>query len=260
MMEASGKEFEIIRYPLVDSTNRLALVIGSQNVAHGTVIVADRQSGGQGRNARSFSSPHGGLYLSAILRPQLPIDDLPLVTLAAGVACAEAVETFTGVRVLLKWPNDMYHQGRKVGGILTEAAPYQLSDGVPFVVVGIGLNVNTSFESFSKPLQDIATSLYCITGQQYVMDDLLISLIRRLLVEVALLCESPGKVLEHWQERDLLRGRNLCWVEHDGRRVFGVGGGLLDDGRYRLTTSDGEIYSVLAGDIEITDIDGQSIK
>lgn len=192
--------------------------------------------------------------MSALLRPSLPASELSLITLAAGVACAGAVEMVTGVSVQLKWPNDLYCNDKKLGGILTEAAPYsQVTGGVPFVIVGIGVNVNTRSELFPAALQDLATSLYCLTGRECDIDTLLHSLMLDLLAEVSLLREDRAQVLAHWRNRDFLLGRRLSWLDPKGKTIQGTGNGLLPDGRYRLTTDGGYDYPVLAGDIALLD-------
>ncbi len=256
-----GKKYTVIRYPKVDSTNSIALDLGSRDAPHGTVVLADEQSGGRGRLSRCFSSPKGGLYLSVILRPRLPIEKLSLITLAAGVACAEAVEQVSGISVQLKWPNDLYYKGEKLGGILTEAAPYSSSDrAVPFIVVGIGLNVNTRLKSFPSLLSNLATSLYCITTKEHEIDNLMDSFMSSLLTEISLLQDNEEKVMDHWRERDYLLGKKIRWHVSEGEIVHGTGNGLLSDGRYRLTSSGGDDYPVLAGDIEIINISGRHIK
>ena len=260
-MEFSVTQFDVIRYPLVDSTNRIAFELGCREAAHVTVVQADAQSGGRGRQSRDFFSPRGGLYMSVILRPRLPAEKMALVTLAAGVAGAVVMELVSGITVKLKWPNDLYACGRKLGGILTEAAPYsQVCGGSPFIVVGIGLNINTRSESFPLALQNLATSLHSLTCREYDIDTLLHSLVNELLAEVLMLEDSQEKVLAHWQERDYLLGKRVNWLDPGGRSVKGTGNGLLSDGRYRLTTSGGDDYPVQAGDIVITDIDGLHIK
>lgn len=257
----SADKYKVIRYSRVDSTNRIAYELGCKDAVHGTVVLADEQSVGRGRKSRLFISPRGGLYLSVILRPQLPVEEISLVTLAAGVATAEAVELITGISAQLKWPNDLYCNGKKLGGILTEAAPYsQLEKGVPFVVVGIGLNVNTRSDLFPHALHDIATSLYSITDQKYDINTLMDSLMDSLLVEVTLLQKNKEKVMSHWRHRDYLLGKNLSWKDPLGQVVHGTGSGLLPDGRYRLTSSGGDDYPVIAGDISIIELSGGCIK
>lgn len=259
--EPALQQFKLIRYPRVDSTNRVAIDLGFRGYAHNTVVVADEQSGGKGRQARSFFSPPGGLYMSALLRPQLFAAELSLITLAAGVACVRAIEMITGIFIQLKWPNDLYYNGKKLGGILTEAAPYSQATGsVPFVVVGIGLNVNTRLELFHDALRDLVTSLYYVGGLEYDIDTLLHSLVTALLEEVTLLRESPEQVLAQWRCYDLLLGKKLSWQDPGGGVIQGTGNGLLPDGRYRLTTAGGDDYPVLAGDIAFIDLNGRSMK
>ena len=108
--------YKVIRYQEVESTNSLAVKLGVQGAGHGTVVHAIAQTGGRGRQSREFVSPPGGLYLSIVLRPSLPGDDLPLVTLAAGIAAAEIIEGFSEFPVQLKWPNDLYV--KRVFGII----------------------------------------------------------------------------------------------------------------------------------------------
>lgn len=258
----SEDQYKVLRYARAESTNSIAFDLGGKGAAHGTAVAADEQSGGRGRGSRSFASPAGGLYLSVILRPWLPPEKLSLITLAAGVACAEAIEEISSVPARLKWPNDLYCQGRKLGGILTESAPYSPSSQatVPFVVVGIGINVNTRPENFPDLLRDQVISLYSVTTTKYDLCGFADSLIRSLLAKVRLLSQKSEKVLAQWQERDYLLGRKISWQEPAGRIVQGTGCGLLPDGRYLLADASGREHPVLAGDIAITDVNGQRIK
>jgi len=261
MDEMKESPITVIRYTRIDSTNRAAFALGEQGSPHGTVVVADEQTGGRGRQARSFASPRGGLYMSVILRPQIPAERLPLVTLAAGLAGADAVEAVCSEHVQLKWPNDLYAAGKKLGGILTETASYSHgAKSVPFIVIGIGLNVNTRIESLPMPLQNLATSLYCLHGLEYPMELLLHTLARELLRRVDMLADKWEQVLAEWRKRDYLEGKRLCWQDPQGWIIRGTGKGLLSDGRYLLTTRSGDDYPVLAGDITLTEINGNMVK
>lgn len=117
-----------------DSTNRVAKELARQGAAHGTAVLAERQTAGRGRMDRRFFSPEGGMYLSVILRPDLPPEDLSLVTPMAAAAVWKAVEKRTGIRLGIKWVNDLYLEGKKVCGILCECAGEA-------VIVGVGLNL-----------------------------------------------------------------------------------------------------------------------
>jgi BirA family biotin operon repressor/biotin-[acetyl-CoA-carboxylase] ligase len=119
-------------YAEVDSTNDVAGALADQGAREGTVVVANCQTSGRGRQGRSWASPAGaGLYLSVILRPGRPV---PLMTIATGVAVVEGFREAIGLRAELKWPNDVHLGGRKVAGILAEGAEAR-------VVVGVGINV-----------------------------------------------------------------------------------------------------------------------
>lgn len=139
-------------WPELDSTNRVAAALADEDAPEGTVVLADAQTAGRGRLGRTWHSPAGaGLYVSVVLRPAAVSS---LVTLAAGVALAEAVHELTGLRCALKWPNDLYVGPRKLAGILAEAGSAAAGN---HVILGFGINVSAG----SRP-QDVgarATSL-----------------------------------------------------------------------------------------------------
>jgi len=246
-------DYRLIRYTTVGSTNAIAKDLASQGAEDATVILAEQQTSGRGRLSRIFASPRGGLYMSVIMRPKLAPENLSLITLAAGAACASAIETIAGVNISLKWPNDLYLGGRKLGGILTEAAPYSPSEHkIPFVVVGIGVNVNTRRESFSPELQDTVTSLYDVQQQEYPIDTLTADIVRHLYTMAARLEADQQALFAFWRQRDFLLGKDICWQDIQGHVVRGRGDGLLADGRYQLKTSDGQKHPVLAGDLTVS--------
>lgn len=261
MIHNEKKPINVIRYATVDSTQRVALELGLKGVDQGTVVLADRQTKGKGRLSREFTSPPGGLYVSFILHPKLSTEMLPLVTLAAGTAFASAIGELADVQVKLKWPNDLYCEGKKIGGILTEAGPYSTQkEAVSFVVVGVGVNINTKLEEFPHQIRSSISSLHCITGRVYSIDALLHISANALFAEISLLQSNPDQILDKWQACDFLLGKHLTWHDPQGQEICGIGKGLLPDGRYLLTTSGGDDYPVLAGDIFITKINGQDIK
>lgn len=242
----------VVRYTEADSTNSLALELGHQGAAHGTVVVAGRQTGGRGRGGKCFVSPPGGLYMSVILRPDLALAYLRLVTLAAGVACSTVLEKQTGIAPLLKWPNDLYCGWKKLGGIMTETAPWSAAQaGVSFVVVGIGLNINSLSADFPPPLPDHVTSLYEITHRRYDLDLLRREIVRQLDSLISGLEQNAAALFSLWRRRDFLLGKNITWQNADGLVVHGAGAGLRQDGRYLLRTPDGLIHPILAGVLKV---------
>lgn len=156
-LHTSGLTFDV--YDCVDSTNRIAKERGDNGASEGLVVLADSQTAGRGRLGRSFCSPSGtGLYMSVLLRPQLPAEKALSITTAAAVAVCRAIERVSDRKAQIKWVNDVYCDSKKVCGILTEAA----FDGgnMAYAVLGIGINVNAPKNGFPADIADIATSVY----------------------------------------------------------------------------------------------------
>lgn len=230
-------------FPTLGSTSSHALDLARQGAAQGTVVLADRQSGGRGRNGRQFCSPLGGLYFSLILRPELEPADFPLLTLAAGVGLAHSLQRMTGVQPLLKWPNDLYYADRKLGGILTESGP--LRAGLPeFVVVGVGINVNSQPEDFPPELRGKIVNLAEAGAAAVSPAGLLPGLVDELLAATERLQADKAALLAEWRQRDYLLGRPLEYGT-----IPAVGAGLAEDGRYVVIDRSGGEHRVTAGDV-----------
>ncbi|MBQ3135640.1 MAG: biotin--[Oscillospiraceae bacterium] len=163
---------EILRLDCIDSTNSYLMRLAAEGAPEGLVVIADRQTAGRGRRGRSFQSTGGlGLYLSVLVRPDLPAIDVPELTAWTAVAVCDGIEAACGKRPKVKWINDLIAENRKLGGILTELALNP--DGtLSHVVVGIGINVSHKREDFDPELQDMATSLSRWLGQAFDRDTL----------------------------------------------------------------------------------------
>ena len=149
----------------LDSTNTRIKRLAKEGAPHGTVLIADRQTGGHGRLGRSFHSPGGvGVYLSILLRPDCKPTELLHLTCATAVAMCNAVEEAAGFRPGIKWTNDLVHGKRKLGGILTELGltPKGMVD---YAIIGIGINCCQQIGDFTPDIQNIAGSLSMVTGQ-----------------------------------------------------------------------------------------------
>ncbi len=148
-------------YDSLPSTNLAAKRLALDGAPHGTLVLAAHQSAGRGRLGRSFESPAGkGVYLSLLLRPALPAAGAQAVTAAAAVAVCRVVSAMCGLELTVKWVNDLYYQGKKVAGILTEAGASFESGQIEWLVVGIGLNLTTRPEDFPPELARTAGGLY----------------------------------------------------------------------------------------------------
>lgn len=157
---APNHPFTLVVRKLVDSTNAEARRRALEGAAQANVIVAEEQSAGKGQRGKQFfSPPQTGIYLSIILRPALPADRGYLLTCAAALACAQAIEEVTGVSASIKWVNDVFCQGKKVAGILTEGALNVESGYFDYVVVGMGINVKPPVQGFPQSIAHSAGSV-----------------------------------------------------------------------------------------------------
>jgi len=209
-----------------DSTNERARELAALGAPHGTLVTASRQTAGRGRQGRSWVAPDGrGLLCSLLLR-----DPPRLLPLAAGVAVASVV----GVPALVKWPNDVLVDGRKVAGILVEGRPQER-----WAVVGIGLNVALQPEDFPPELRETAGTLG--QGPEAIEPTL-----ERLLEALEhWITASPEDVLEAFRTRDALLGRAIRWAGGEGRAA-----GVDPEGRLMVQTRQGRM-TLEAGEVHL---------
>ena len=158
-----GTRMEI--HKRLDSTNTRAKTMAAAGAPHGYLVVADTQTAGRGRFGRTFFSPAStGLYMSYVLRPQIRPEKAVGITSIAAIAAARAIEELADVEVMIKWVNDLYIAGKKVGGILCEASMGIESRQLECVILGIG--INTGRAEMPGELEDIATSIGNVTGKE----------------------------------------------------------------------------------------------
>ena len=249
---------ELGRYPVhfftsTGSTNDLALALSNTGAPDSTLIVADSQSAGRGRLAgRTGHSPPGtGLYFSLILRPRLAPSDFPKLTLAAGLALCKGLESHTQCQPGLKWPNDLFLHGKKCGGILTETQAVA-GAGQTAAVIGIGLNVNTPAEAFPGELRAKATSLLAETGLAYERGPLLAAILAELDLVVARLEQGDfPSILTEWRQRDIHAGRQVSWMNTQGRIITGISLGPDEEGLLHIRDGQGQSHTIISGDISL---------
>jgi BirA family biotin operon repressor/biotin-[acetyl-CoA-carboxylase] ligase len=232
----------IHRFASLDSTMTKAAELAERGAESGTAVVAREQTAGQGRHGHTwYSEPGLGLYATVILRPKLCPESLPVVTLALGLATAEAIRAVTGAACDLRWPNDLLIGDRKCAGILA-----QLHGGV--LLAGIGINVN--YMSFPDDIAAVATSLRQATGREHSVEQLLSTLLDRIDSHIEqLLREGKEPLLRAFTEASsYVRGRRVA-VDQDGAEVYGVTDGLNSEGFLWLQQDDGKRTLILAGGV-----------
>jgi BirA family biotin operon repressor/biotin-[acetyl-CoA-carboxylase] ligase len=220
-------------YAETASTNDVAWRLGQGGVAEGAVVFAESQTKGRGTRGRAWQSPVGkGLWLSILLRPDFPLERWTRLTPAVAVAVARTVESVTGLEAQLKWANDVYLQGRKVCGILTEAS---VSGPQRFLVLGIGLNVLQEAADFPPELEGIANSLKLATSRDFIREEVAATLLGEVFQAYAACATDTGfqYLLRDYRARNYLQSREVR-VE-DGQSVHeGVVTGIGEEGQLLL--------------------------
>ena len=233
------------------STNDDLKALARQGAPQGTVLIADRQSGGHGRMGRSFHSPDGvGIYFSILLRPKCAPGQMMHLTCATAVAMCEAIEAAAGFRPGIKWTNDLVYKKRKLGGILTELG-LSAKGTVDYAIIGIGINCCQQEADFPEEIRGIAASLSMVTGGEIdrakvaaAMMDALHRMERRLLPEKQAILDTYRRdCITIGQEVSLLRVGEA--VRH-GKAI-----GMDDDGALLVEFEDGHVETVNSGEISV---------
>ena len=235
---------KVIVLDMVTSTMDEAFRLGMDGCPEGTVVCAEAQSKGRGRLGRVWTSPKGkGLYFSFVLRPHLPLNQLAQLTLMSAVALAEAIEDISDLKPSIKWPNDILLEGRKLAGILTELRAE--SDQVKFVVVGIGLNVNTS----AHQLVPGASSLKVAAGQHFNRVEVFQAIVRSIEKwYVKFLNHEFDQVMEEWKKRSATLNKRVRITDPAGV-IEGEAIDLDEDGALLIRKDNGFIVKKTAGDV-----------
>ena len=230
-----------------DSTNREARAYHDLHKEGEAVFIADGQTAGRGRRGRSFCSPHGtGIYMSLLLHPKGELRDFTSVTTYTAVAVCRAIERVCGLRADIKWVNDVYYKGKKLGGILTEGALSDDMQTASYVIVGIGLNL--AKRDFPPEIADIATSIEDITGQRPDRTHLIAEIILELLSGLDKL--SSAEIIEEYRQRSYLIGREITVYKLTASytaRVIGVG----EDASLVIRLADGRVEKLITGEVSV---------
>lgn len=203
---------EVVCLDTVDSTNEEIKRRALAGAQAGVIVTADTQTGGKGRRGRSFQSlPGKGLYLSVLLKPTVPLDQVSQLTAWTAVAVCRAIEAVCGVKPQIKWPNDVLVDGKKLCGILTEMGVEAETGALSYVVVGMGTNVSQTTADFGPELADIATSLH-ILGAKVTRRELAQALIAELDKLNAAFPTGRAEYFDAYSQRCVTLGREVLLV------------------------------------------------
>lgn len=225
----------------VGSTNDAAREMAEAGAPEGVAVLAGEQTGGRGRKGSSWASPAGGLWLSVVLRPDLPLAAWPLIGFAAGAGAAAALESVAGQTVQLKWPNDLILDGQKVGGILVESAG-------DVAILGIGINVNFGKDALPEDVRRGATTVLASLGREVELAVLTRAILEQVEYFYDVMHRDPKAVLRAWRMRSFLTGR---LVQVSGTHVLeGVAEDVDDSGALLIRTASG-VQAVTVGDVSV---------
>lgn len=236
-------------YKSLESTNKTAKEMAIAGADHGTVIISDCQTLGRGRYSRSFFSPSGGLYMSIILRPEVLHFEHPTsVTAFAAVSVCEAIESISKKAPMIKWVNDVFIDGKKVCGILTEAVTDFESGGLEWIVLGIGINVYIRAEDFPGDLQSLATSIYPDEKVSGVRNKLSAEIINKILgFKVP---PNETEIFEKYKKRLMMLGEEITVIQ-DQTEYKATAINIDPVGHLIVKNKSGELITLSSGEIRI---------
>ena len=222
---------DVFVFDEVTSTNDVCKKMASDGIAHGSVVVADKQTNGRGRRGRAFYSPQStGVYMSVALRLKIAPSNSALVTTASAVAVCDAIEELTGKNAVIKWINDIFIDGKKCAGILTEGIFNLDGEGECVIVVGIGVNISTN--DFPEEISNIATLIGSVSRNKLVAKivDNLVKITRNL---------DKKEHFDRYNEKCFVIGRKVMVLKGE-ESFFAVAKFVDEEGRLVVETSDGD--------------------
>lgn len=247
---------EKIGHPLrilsqIDSTNEEIKRHLAEDLPEGAVVIADSQTQGRGRLGRSwYSEPDSGLYISILLKPNLPLENLACITLMAGVATASAIQQQTSAPAKLKWPNDILLNGKKLAGILCECINDPGAN--PAVIVGIGINLNHT--RLPDNIRNTATSLKLETGKHINRPNMILNLLKNLGAEYEEILQGKSEnIIRNWTEQSDMFGKTITVYQKE-KTLVGKAMGLSLQGKLILQAQNGEQHLLDSGEVSFNPI------
>ena len=240
-----GRKLDVFK--TVDSTNSFAKSLAQLGAPHGHTVISEQQTAGRGRQGKRFHSPNNqGIYLSVIIRPQLPVEYSLAITSCAAVAVAEAIEKISKLNCQIKWVNDIFLNGKKVCGILTEASIGIEQGGLDYAVIGIGINATNS--SFPAELSNIATSISAETGAPVNRSQLAAEVLNSLEYRLDNILKSD--FIEEYRRRSMVIGKKINLTRNDVTESVECTG-IDGYGRLLVKKADGTEECISSGTITL---------
>lgn len=236
----------------LDSTNNQARLLAAQGYPEGTLVVAEMQTAGRGRRGRNWYSPNNqGIYISIILRPVLPLNQISRISVLTAVAIAETLAAELDLQPLIKWPNDILINGRKIAGILSEAVTDM--EGVEYIVVGIGLNINNQLQDFPLDFRMEPTSVLAENKSPFSRVRLLQVLLAKLERHYQALLEANFSItLAQAKKMSMVIGHEVR-LETVDDFVVGTAFDIDDNGYLMVRDDQGNVHTVISGEISVVD-------
>ncbi len=236
-------------HDVIDSTNTRVAALAKENAPEGTIVFARQQTAGRGRLGRQWvSPPNSGLYMSILLRPEQSVGELPVITLGIGVAAAKAIFATTGLRIGLKWVNDLIYDGKKLGGILAEIPTGERNR--PALIIGIGINTTFDAQTIPDELKDKLYWLEAATGTEVDTTALAAELCFQIeAVYDSMIKGEIGKVLDEWRLYSITLGQEVVCTTAS-REITGIALDITETGALIVQTSSGR-EELLGGEISV---------
>jgi len=231
----------------MDSTNLFAKDLARHGAPEGTLVLAEEQTAGRGRQERRWLSPaYVNLLFSILVRPSLPMDRAFVLTMILAIAVIDSVKALYGLDTLIKWPNDLYIGNRKLGGILTEFSAGE--GGIDYVVLGLGLNVNWN-PGEEGGLLHPATSIRAESGAPVSRNELLVAILKRFEYDYGRLSPAEmGELYRRWNDLSMIMGREVD-IHSREEHIRGTVRRIDPTGALIIQDAGGEERKILSGDV-----------
>lgn len=238
---------EILCFRKVFSTNSIAKFLANHDAKEGTVLISEIQTNARGRLGKKWEAPEGGVWMSLILRPQVPPARIGLITLATGVAIAKSIRSL-GVDARIKWPNDVLIHGKKISGVLTEVNA--TFNEIDWIVVGIGIDSNLKLEAFSEDIRIGTTTLTEELPSKVDANELIAVFLNEFEKVYQLYKDGEIEtILKDWRDLADTIGKYVNITQTGGKITQGYVVGINNEGSLIIERQDGTLEKIVSGEL-----------